>query len=574
MNTLKIVLLLMICSVFFAGNAIAVPFRGEVEEETNLEYLPAILLLLLDGGEQVVVVANNPPNADPGSGDVTNIGVILLDGSGSVDPDNDTLSFIWRLANTPPGSAAELINPSSPQANLIPDIAGRYELTLTVNDGQGGLQTRNITYVYLPCEFELQRFEIGPEDAPRQNDEIDQFTPLTAGFVGQPLVLDTSDESLVEVFYTDLNGDLQGDVITRAPGDSVVRVWLSDQSGSLQAPQNLSFGTEPITAMAVGRFIGGGLADIALGDASGQVMLFEGQADGFLIQPALAFTENQSIFALQAIDVGDGTESNDALIVAVETGVSVRRYTNVQSQRPVIQNGEFDLTLASWQTEIVGQAGPISAGAVELLGGRVNLREGRSFRVTLQQEFMVPDEPGVITFDLLDIQLDESLAGIPDAFEVSLLSLQSSSLVPTIEPAATSFLNINPGGRQVLASGVTQQGTEITVDISAVPPNTRAVLYFDLIGHPPQSDSWVTLDNVDAGIARFDASLVDIADVSGGYTSVDAIGACDLSGDSALEVLVRDQEGAGIVILSENEDGDYEPTQSISLTGVGEVVSD
>ena len=63
---------------------------------------------------------------------------VLLDGSGSFDPDGDLpLAFAWSLAARPDGSAAVIGSPSAPQATLRLDAAGIYPVLLTASDSTG-----------------------------------------------------------------------------------------------------------------------------------------------------------------------------------------------------------------------------------------------------------------------------------------------------------------------------------------------------------------------------------------------------------------------------------------------------
>ncbi len=80
---------------------------------------------------------NDPPVA-VAVADATSVATgvsINLDGSGSSDPNGDTLSFAWSLS-TPPGSAASLSGPTTATPSFVADVAGTYLATLVVNDGE------------------------------------------------------------------------------------------------------------------------------------------------------------------------------------------------------------------------------------------------------------------------------------------------------------------------------------------------------------------------------------------------------------------------------------------------------
>lgn len=63
---------------------------------------------------------------------------IVLDGTGSVDPDGDALSYFWEVQNKPADSAINNSSFSDRNADsptFYADVAGSYVLSLTVNDG-------------------------------------------------------------------------------------------------------------------------------------------------------------------------------------------------------------------------------------------------------------------------------------------------------------------------------------------------------------------------------------------------------------------------------------------------------
>ena len=85
----------------------------------------------------LITTENRPPIADAGAAQVAVTGqMVFFDGSNSVDPDGDTLSYNWSLVAAPPGSNAELQGATTPLAQLTPDLVGQYTLRLIVSDGE------------------------------------------------------------------------------------------------------------------------------------------------------------------------------------------------------------------------------------------------------------------------------------------------------------------------------------------------------------------------------------------------------------------------------------------------------
>lgn len=76
-----------------------------------------------------------PPVAVAGPDQVAVEGdLVILDGSGSFDADEDILTFSWKLISKPSGSIAELVDPNSEQTTFIPDVPGEYRVGLVVSD--------------------------------------------------------------------------------------------------------------------------------------------------------------------------------------------------------------------------------------------------------------------------------------------------------------------------------------------------------------------------------------------------------------------------------------------------------
>jgi RHS repeat-associated protein len=81
--------------------------------------------------------SNTPPTANAGLDQTAAIGdTVTLDGSASSDADGDSLSFSWSLITVPDGSNSELSEATVVRPTFNPDLAGLYQVSLMVSDGQ------------------------------------------------------------------------------------------------------------------------------------------------------------------------------------------------------------------------------------------------------------------------------------------------------------------------------------------------------------------------------------------------------------------------------------------------------
>lgn len=105
----------------------------------TLQYLT--LEVDVDGGG----TANNPPNANAGNDQTVNEGTnVSLNGTGSSDPDMDTLSFAWSQIGGPTVTLTGA-NTATPSF-VAPQVTATTALTfrLTVDDGNGGTDTDDV----------------------------------------------------------------------------------------------------------------------------------------------------------------------------------------------------------------------------------------------------------------------------------------------------------------------------------------------------------------------------------------------------------------------------------------------
>ena len=87
------------------------------------------------------ICGGSSPNTAPvaNAGVTQNVRVaslVTLDGSGSRDENNDTLTYLWEMTAKPTGSVAALTSTTSAGPQFTADLAGTYTITLVVDDGK------------------------------------------------------------------------------------------------------------------------------------------------------------------------------------------------------------------------------------------------------------------------------------------------------------------------------------------------------------------------------------------------------------------------------------------------------
>lgn len=88
------------------------------------------------GGVITPPVINQNPIADGGSNQSAQVGSrVTLSALGSVDPDDDALTYIWQQTS---GPSVELQDANGVQASFVPSEDGIYLFTLNVTDDRGG----------------------------------------------------------------------------------------------------------------------------------------------------------------------------------------------------------------------------------------------------------------------------------------------------------------------------------------------------------------------------------------------------------------------------------------------------
>ncbi len=179
-----------------------------------------------------LVVAGCNSNEDlPGAPPVANAGnsldipicygTVTLDGSGSSDPDGDSLSYTWTLVDAPVGSARPNVNGSDrPTASMTPDAVGQYVVRLSVSDGVHPAVTDDVSIMV----------GTSTNEAPVANPGNDRTVP-----VGQVVTLDGSASTDVDndtlTYQWGITGNPIGSQAKISGADKVQAQFTPDKSG-------------------------------------------------------------------------------------------------------------------------------------------------------------------------------------------------------------------------------------------------------------------------------------------------------------------------------------------------------
>ncbi len=88
------------------------------------------------GGGGSAGPTNAAPVADAGADRSVETGaVVTLDGSGSSDPDGDTITYQWSFVSVPFGSGAVLDDADTATPTFTADVEGTYTIPLYIRDG-------------------------------------------------------------------------------------------------------------------------------------------------------------------------------------------------------------------------------------------------------------------------------------------------------------------------------------------------------------------------------------------------------------------------------------------------------
>ncbi len=298
--------------------------------------------------------ANTPPVAVAGEDSVGNVGCqVSLDGTQSMDGDQDVLQYVWAITSAPVGSVAPLSSTTSPTPLFTPDVIGDYGFTLSVSDGIDLVEDALVLTVYgdLFCLGAAQLTPFASNSQPGAmaigdvtGDALNDVVVATASFNTQNS--DPAQDYHLYVFaqngqgqlsaavsypagdgnslgIADLNGDGRMDVaVTATTG---VGVFYQDLNGQLGEMQLLPFGETAegydFNRLVVADFTSDGRADIVSVYSkfeSARVRLYV-QSDVGTLEAPILFTTDPGLWLPQVADINGDTKP-DLVLTSNEFG--------------------------------------------------------------------------------------------------------------------------------------------------------------------------------------------------------------------------------------------------------------
>ncbi|MEW5852442.1 MAG: hypothetical protein AB2A00_26885 [Myxococcota bacterium] len=116
---------------------------------------------------------------------------LTLSASSSSDPEGGALTYLWEVVTRPTGSTAEMTDPTSAQTGFTPEVAGLYQVGLSVQDPQGQSARATLTLDVQSIPFKLDFRIIG--DGRQLN--CDPRCPNGTILIGSDVVADATGSS-------------------------------------------------------------------------------------------------------------------------------------------------------------------------------------------------------------------------------------------------------------------------------------------------------------------------------------------------------------------------------------------
>jgi len=416
-----------------------------------------------------ITTGNAPPVADAGPDQsVTVSNLVQLDGTGSIDDNNDPLSYLWSLPNIPAGSSTSLDNPALPSPSFTIDVPGTYIGQLIVNDATADSEPDTVVFTTGNVR-------------PVANAGPDQ----TGVFVGDTVLLDGNGSSDADGdnlnYQWSITSQPENSAAILLNAQNITPVFTADQTGFYvfqlivndtvldSAPTTMTLQVDPPAPLS-----------ITLDAPVDQ--LFTNQSSinftGSLSHAATLTINNRSV-SVQAdltfnhpVTLQQGLNSVTLQATdAVNSLVTLSRQITLDTAPPAVANTGFitvNLPDTTGVTTITGEAGSVEAFAQVVI---TNLRSGEVTLVTAdsngsfsaQLNGQAADSYSLVVRDAAGNQ--SAAENVNDGSQSGSLPPDPASIAPALDPtistshlAATAFLY---SGTNPIQTGVAPNTIEI-----------------------------------------------------------------------------------------------------------------
>ena len=115
---------------------------------------------------------NSVPTANAGPDQSSEVGLLItLDGTGSSDPDGDTITYAWEFESKPSDSQVSLSDGAAQNPTFTADVAGDYAVSLVVSDGNASSDPDTVT-VQISAANQPPVADAGPDQSVTTGDSV------------------------------------------------------------------------------------------------------------------------------------------------------------------------------------------------------------------------------------------------------------------------------------------------------------------------------------------------------------------------------------------------------------------
>jgi hypothetical protein len=388
----------------------------------------------------------------------------------------ETIAYQWALANSPPGSIARLINPGSATPSFYPDVAGEYDVQLTLSDSAGHVNTQLFTTVpatTVPTPRPLVGAGFCGGQAPQAKVALLQPAVVAPGtgpaFVGTGSFVQLDASKTVDPDNTPL---VPGDPTTCGLNEPISYRWrfIASPAGTAPVLSSDTISNPTFTASVTGQY---GLRLTATdGSRTGIAdRIIQTSAADATKSTIVATPPTQTVGQLVSLTVtANDINSNPiaGLTVSLSSDGTTNTFAPANPTGITDGNGTFTVTLTSTKAETKHVSAQIS-GTVNVAPIPVTFNPDNATHIVLQTDF--PAGPPVYT-SRVPIP-DKLLVAAHDQFENTDTNFNGSLTLSFVDKPGTpsacanSTLAVN-APVPALVSGVATYSSDVVVDIGKV----------------------------------------------------------------------------------------------------------